>query len=44
MGVSYYMLPLFHHLITYFNVFNKEGKLELQIRITELYGIEDHLV
>lgn len=32
------MLPLFNHLPTYFNIFNKEGKLELQIKITELYG------
>lgn len=38
MGISYCMLPLLHHLILYFNIFNKEGKIELQIRITELYG------
>lgn len=32
------LLPLFHHLPTYFNIFNKEGKFELLIKITELYG------
>lgn len=33
-------LPLFHHLLTYFNIFNKERKLEPQIKISELYGQE----
>lgn len=30
------MLPLFHHLNLYFNIFNKEGKIELQMRIPGL--------